>query len=274
MSNTIIVNPNQNIVEPQELNTQITVTDNKTGNSVNLTESTTNIIRVNSIGPQGPKGEAFATGSFATTGSNVFTGTQTISTGVLSASLYTPDGGIDLRTTASVNGSGSIIHLTDTFTSSGAPRISIRTTTSGSRGTHGNISLSGNFPGGQSFANIYADRIAFATGTSQSKADYGNLGFYTENLQLGNRDLTYTEDFDVKYIGGRYSNSSAAQIIHSGSYELSGSLHITGSLFVSASEVNFANLPTSDPGVTGRLFQTASEAIGATSGFQIVLVST
>ena len=79
MSNTIIVNPNQNIVEPQELNTQITVTDNKTGNSVNLTESTTNIIRVNNIGPQGPKGEAFATGSFATTGSNVFTGNQNIS---------------------------------------------------------------------------------------------------------------------------------------------------------------------------------------------------
>jgi hypothetical protein len=32
-------------------------------------------------------------------------------------------------------------------------------------------------------------------------------------------------------------------------------------------------LPTSDPGVYGRLFQTSSEAIGASAGFQVVLIS-
>lgn len=32
-------------------------------------------------------------------------------------------------------------------------------------------------------------------------------------------------------------------------------------------------LPTSDPGISGRLFQTASDAIGATAGFQIVCIS-
>ena len=39
------------------------------------------------------------------------------------------------------------------------------------------------------------------------------------------------------------------------------------------SDVNFNNLPTSDPGVAGRLYQTGSDAIGATAGFQVVCIS-
>ncbi len=44
-------------------------------------------------------------------------------------------------------------------------------------------------------------------------------------------------------------------------------------LEVSGSDVNFNNLPTSDPGVSGRLFKTGSDAIGATAGFQVVCIS-
>jgi hypothetical protein len=46
-----------------------------------------------------------------------------------------------------------------------------------------------------------------------------------------------------------------------------------GNLFISGSEINFINLPSTDPIVAGRLFQTASAAIGASAGFQIVLIS-
>ena len=45
------------------------------------------------------------------------------------------------------------------------------------------------------------------------------------------------------------------------------------SLQVFNSDVNFSNLPTSDPGITGRLFQTSSEAIGGSAGYNLVLIS-
>ena len=44
-------------------------------------------------------------------------------------------------------------------------------------------------------------------------------------------------------------------------------------LEISGSDVNFNNLPTSDPGISGRLFQTGSDAIGATAGTQLVCIS-
>lgn len=50
-------------------------------------------------------------------------------------------------------------------------------------------------------------------------------------------------------------------------------LHISGTVKFDSDEIDFTNLPTSDPGVAGRLFQTGSDAIGATAGFQVVIVS-
>jgi len=52
-----------------------------------------------------------------------------------------------------------------------------------------------------------------------------------------------------------------------------GNTEISGSLTVGGSDVDFNNLPTSNPGVAGRLYQTGSAAIGATAGFQVVLIS-
>ena len=48
---------------------------------------------------------------------------------------------------------------------------------------------------------------------------------------------------------------------------------VTKHLKVQGSQVDFTALPTSDPEVAGRLFQTASAAVGMTSGFQVVLIS-
>lgn len=56
-------------------------------------------------------------------------------------------------------------------------------------------------------------------------------------------------------------------------FPYTGSAIITGSLEISGSDINFNNLPTSDPGVIGRLYQTGSTAIGATAGIQLVCIS-
>ena len=52
-----------------------------------------------------------------------------------------------------------------------------------------------------------------------------------------------------------------------------GNTEISGSLTVNGDQIDFTNIPTSDPEVAGRLFQTGSAAIGATAGFQVVLIS-
>jgi hypothetical protein len=46
-----------------------------------------------------------------------------------------------------------------------------------------------------------------------------------------------------------------------------------GNLATPSNFTFLGSLPTTDPGVAGRLFQTGSEAIGATAGFQLVLIS-
>jgi len=46
-----------------------------------------------------------------------------------------------------------------------------------------------------------------------------------------------------------------------------------GSNLTGIDSSDFSNLPTSDPSIAGRLFQTSSDAIGASAGFQVVLIS-
>jgi len=72
-----------------------------------------------------------------------------------------------------------------------------------------------------------------------------------------------------------YGDGSNLTGINTGSWDgiFTGSVSITGSLVVQSSEIDFTSLPTTDPGVVGRLFQTSSEAIGASAGFQVVCIS-
>ena len=79
MSNNIqILNYNHNVISLSNGNT-IIITDNVKGNSISIPQPVTSILQINSPGPQGPAGIIPNTGSFATTGSNVFYGNQIIS---------------------------------------------------------------------------------------------------------------------------------------------------------------------------------------------------
>jgi hypothetical protein len=57
---------------------KVTVVDNTNNTSVSVSQPTTRVIKVATIGPQGPAGAIPSTGSFATTGSNSFIGNQVI----------------------------------------------------------------------------------------------------------------------------------------------------------------------------------------------------
>ena len=89
---------------------------------------------------------------------------------------------------------------------------------------------------------------------------------------------TWSPNYKLEVVGDvsastYYGDGSNLTGISSDPFPYTGSAIITGSLEISGSDINFNNLPTSDPGVIGRLYQTGSTAIGATAGIQLVCIS-
>ena len=89
---SVNINTSTNTVTINNSDRVITVNDNNQSTSVNVTQPVTNVITVATVGPQGPAGSqgsgSIDTGSFATTGSNIFIGNQTIN-GTVSATSFT-----------------------------------------------------------------------------------------------------------------------------------------------------------------------------------------
>jgi hypothetical protein len=88
---TVNINTENNTVSIQDINQEISVTDNNKNTTVSIPQTNTNIVQVNTPGPQGPVGpvgtgggSSIDTGSFATTGSNIFYGNQIINNGGIS----------------------------------------------------------------------------------------------------------------------------------------------------------------------------------------------
>jgi len=89
--------------------------------------------------------------------------------------------------------------------------------------------------------------------------------------EVTNSPLTYSPVFGLNISGVGSSFDIVANKIFIAEVTASSSTHT--SLNVTGNEVDFTNLPTSDPGVSGRLFRTGSGAIGGSAGFQVVIVS-
>lgn len=89
--------------------------------------------------------------------------------------------------------------------------------------------------------------------------------------EVTNSPITYSPIFGLNISGIGTSFDIVANKIFIGEVTASSSTHT--SLNVTGNEIDFTNLPTSDPGVSGRLFRTGSDAIGGSAGFQVVIVS-
>lgn len=63
MATTVNVNQNNNTVTLDDQNRGITITDNKTNTTVNISQPVTRVVTVSTIGPQGPRGKVGATGA-------------------------------------------------------------------------------------------------------------------------------------------------------------------------------------------------------------------
>lgn len=85
--------------------------------------------------------------------------------------------------------------------------------------------------------------------------------------EVTNSPIVYSSIFGLNISGIGTSFDVVANKI------LIGEITSSTGLRVTSNEIDFTNLPTSDPGVSGRLFRTGSDAIGGSAGFQVVLVS-
>ena len=109
MASSINVNQNNNIVSLQDQNRKITITDNVQEKTVNITQPITNIVSVNSLGPQGtegpvgPAGELTSYTNLSITGSLYVSGTSAghiTASGNISASGTLSGGGLNVYGTS------------------------------------------------------------------------------------------------------------------------------------------------------------------------------
>lgn len=180
------------------------------------------------------------TGSFAVSGSSEFTGDVNMDGAVTVTDLLTVVAGFGVTGSTDISGSTTIsgsLRVSDDITASSRVFLPAGTSTAPSLASAGDPDTGIYFPAPNNIA------VQASGGLSELTVHPSSISLTT---QTGGSDtVTVTTDL----------------------------FKVSSSLSVSSSQVDFTNLPTSDPGVAGRLYQTASAAVGMTAGYQVVLIS-
>lgn len=257
-------------------------------NTVAVTNQDTTVVQVSS-GPEGPQGPSGSMGPQGASGSlNNFTGSASITGSLnITGSLSTTNG-IDFSGpfTSSLTGSLDLLgSITSSELISGTSSQALSSSTvyidTGDLSSINRIPMFvGINDGHYQLKNsqneiIYRYRATNPVSGDTVSADYLTVGGGSNsaggiffNSTVGIPSFVYSDGplhlFSVGY---------KVEITSSDHINLRGDVRLTGSLNISGSDVNFKDLPNSDPQVIGKLFQTSSEAIGANAGYQLVLIS-
>ena len=192
----------------------VKIVDNGNNTSVTVSQPTTRVIKVATVGPQGPTGAIPNTGSFATTGSNSFIGNQVI-TGSLTVSgsstftnigpaVFSGSVGSTQGFTGSLQGTASIALTasfaqgyvlnsnTSSFVLNSQTSSFIISTQTGSLATTGSVTFTGNqIVTGSTRGNVTA--LSIASNTASIDLSVGN--FFT--LQLVPGSNTYINPSNI-----------------------------------------------------------------------------
>jgi len=258
------------------------------------TNTTTNVVTVNTPGPRGPVGPAGSTGP---TGSGFpYSGSEAQITGSLVVSGSTPVS-IQLGSPAiwSVNNPSGNMYLTGSLNISGSVKI-----TSGSLIVQGGTGFSGSFSGsysgdGSGLTGIvsasYATTASYAISASHANtADTaagltGQPSIYVTNItasgNISASGILYsptlsTNKIEPGLIGGATLEIKSNDLYHNGStFRTTG--HITASGDISSSgyisaygSSSFTGLPTSEPSTTESLWISGSSVAHPNSGYLMV----
>ena len=192
----------------------VKIVDNGNNTSVTVSQPTTRVIKVATVGPQGPTGAIPNTGSFATTGSNSFIGNQVI-TGSLTVSgsstftnigpaVFSGSVGSTQGFTGSLQGTASIALTasfaqgyvlnsnTSSFVLNSQTSSFIISTQTGSLATTGSVTFTGNqIVTGSTRGNVTA--LSITSNTASLNLSVGN--FFT--LQLVSGSNTYINPSNI-----------------------------------------------------------------------------
>ena len=249
----------------------VKIVDNGNNTSVTVSQPTTRVIKVVTVGPQGPVGPIPNTGSFATTGSNTFRGNQTIS-----GSIYLRSGsvinstGADIGIRAGVGNNAGVALYNNSFTQylavddtgSYANKFTVadRLTVMGS---NGRLVYTGTTP-------VYPYTLA----EIHANDDYPWLHrFYNDTFSTSSAVMAYFGYNDGRFVFHNESTQSIGLqvngfgaenglLVYSDRVAFINNVVVTGSLNVSGSITGAANLAT-----TGSVTFTGNQIVtGSTRG--------
>jgi hypothetical protein len=113
--------------------------------------------------------------------------------------------------------------------------------------------------------------------TTSANTDNNIVQVTTQGGNIVNVTQPVTNIIEVATLGPKGDSGDGFPFIsnssNNGIAQVTGSMDISENLQVNGSEVDFNNLPTSDPNISGRLFQTSSNVIGAPHAFKVVCIS-
>ena len=257
-NNVQILNFNHNIVEVGSDN-KLIITDNVKCNSITIPQPVTNILQINSPGPQGPAGASVNTGSFVTTSSfNAFTSSINQATQSLSSSISS-------LSSSFISFSGS--YNTGSF--SGSFTGSLEGTSSWAYSS--SVAISSSFATTASYAinaGTTIDTGSFVT-TSSFNAFTSSFNTFTGSYNTGSFTGSFIGNLTGSLQGtASWANSASIAISSSfattASYAMNAGTTVDTSSFVTTSSFNTFtssyNTGSFSGSFTGSLFGTATTA--------------
>ena len=218
-----ITTDNNTVTVTSTTNNKVNIVDNGNNTTVSVSQPTTRVIRVATVGPQGqqgPVGPIPNTGSFATTGSNSFIGNQSIQGDLLISGSNNTNSALFFLSGASVATIGSNIDMTagpggwsEIGSNNGQNYVWVDDT---------GLNLVASWDG-----NTETSAWRIATGSRQLTA-VGNLNMNGYSI-TGSLVGTASFATSASYIQGYVLNSNTASFATTGSVTFTGPQIVTGS---------------------------------------------
>jgi hypothetical protein len=232
MASSININQNNNVVTLQDNNGSLSITNNNTGTTVNVTQPVTNVVAVATPGPQGPIGPIPTSGAFTGSFSGSFTGSlQGTASNAVSASYaltasylegyispFPYSGSAVITGSLLVSGSSTLTNIGPAIFSgslivtqgiTGSLSGSALTATSASYALTASYALNGGSGGGGNFiaTGSISASVSLGTGSFTVTSGSSTFMFVSSSGNVGLRTTTpisplHIKNSAVSYLGG------------------------------------------------------------------------
>jgi len=230
MANSLNVNQNNNNVSLQDANGKVTITDDKLGVNIEVTQPVTNVVTVALIGPQGQPGEIPSTGSFVLTSSfNAFTASYYLDSASFDANILNNSSSISLLSGSfeTFSGSYNTGSFTGSFYGDGSNLtgiVSSKWTGSNPITREGNVEITGSLivSGSSTFINIgpaiFSGSVTGINGFTGSLLGTAESASYVLNAESASYALTASYAANVPLTASYALNAESASYSSTASY--------------------------------------------------------